>query len=85
MKQYDNRGTITIDHCGLASGADGPCFNLLKANKIDLQTFKGNYSNKHGYPPGSKVIEMCLLSRTTQTFGWQSPLVVLNLIWKVML
>ena len=28
----------------------------MKADKIDLQTFKGNFSNKHGAPPGSKFV-----------------------------
>ena len=104
----DNRGTITIARCGLASGADGPHFYLVKAEKIDLQTFKGNFSTKHGALLGQKSLllrmhtwrtrfgmrwhltlqkafKICLLSRTTQTYGWQSPLMVLDLIWKVML
>ena len=51
-----NRGTITIARCVLESGADGPCFYLVDAEKIDLQTFKGNFSTKHGAPPGSKFI-----------------------------
>ena len=52
----DNRGTITVSRCGLASGADGPSFYLVKDEKIDLQTFKGNFSTKNGAPPESKVI-----------------------------
>ena len=52
----DNRGTITVSSCGIASGADSPSFYLVKDEKIDLQTFKGNFSTKHGAPPGSKVI-----------------------------
>ena len=43
IKKGDNRGTIKISCCGLASGADGPRFHLVKAEKIDLQTFKGNF------------------------------------------
>ena len=27
----------------------------MKAKNIDLQIFKGNFSTKHGAPPGSKV------------------------------
>ena len=52
----NNRGTITISHCGLASGVDGPRFYLVKVDKIDLQTFKGNFANNHKAPPGLKVI-----------------------------
>ena len=36
IKKGDNRGTITIACCGLASGADGPHFYLVNAKKIDL-------------------------------------------------
>ena len=53
---YNNRGTITIAWCGLASGVDGPCFYLVKAEKIDFQTFKGDFAKKHKAPPGSKFI-----------------------------
>ena len=28
----------------------------MKSEKIDLQTFKGNFSKKHKSPPGTKVI-----------------------------
>ena len=52
----DNRRTITIYRCGLASGVDVPRFYLMKAEKIDLQTSKGNFKNKHKAPHGSKVI-----------------------------
>ena len=51
----DNRGTITISCCGLASGVDGHRFYLVKAEKIDIQTFKGDFAKKHKAPPGSKV------------------------------
>ena len=56
MNKDDNRGTITIARCGLASGVDGPRFFLVKAEKIDLDTFKGNFSRKHSAPTGSQVI-----------------------------
>ena len=56
MNKGDNLGTITIDCCGLASGADGPRSYLVKAKKIDMQTFKGNLSTNHCAPTGSKVI-----------------------------
>ena len=52
----DNSGTITIARCGLASGANSPRFYLVKVKKIDLKKFKGNFSTKHGAPPGSKFI-----------------------------
>ena len=56
MNIDDNRGSITIARCGIASGSDGPCFYLIKGEKVDLDTFKGDFSSKHGAPPGSKVI-----------------------------
>ena len=28
----------------------------MKSEKIDIQTFKGNFAKKHTAPPGSKVI-----------------------------
>ena len=52
----DNRGTITISCCGLASGADVPRLYLVKAEKIDIQTFKGDFAEKHKAPHGSKFI-----------------------------
>ena len=48
----DNRGTITIFRCGLASGVDGPRFYLVKAENIDIQTFKGDFAKKHKAPHG---------------------------------
>ena len=56
INKGENCGTITIACCGLLSGADGPHFNLVKADNINLHTFKGNFSTKHGASPGSKVI-----------------------------
>ena len=56
ISKGENNGTITISCCSLASGADGPLFYLVKADKIDLQKFKGNFSTKHGAPPGSEFI-----------------------------
>ena len=56
INKGDNRVTITIARCGLASGADGPNFYFVNAEKINLQTFKGNFSTKHGVPPGSRFI-----------------------------
>ena len=29
---------------------------MVKAEKIDIQTFKGDFTKKHKAPPGSKVI-----------------------------
>ena len=54
----NNRGTITISRCGLASGVDGPRLYMVKSEKIYLQTFKGNFAKKHKAPTGSKVITM---------------------------
>ena len=51
-----NRGTITTYCCGLASGVDAPRLYLVKVEKIDLKTFKGNFAKKHKAPPGLKVI-----------------------------
>ena len=56
MNSDDNRGTITISRCGLASGVDNHRFYLVKAEKIDIQTIKGNFAKKHKAHPGSKVI-----------------------------
>ena len=56
INKGDNRGNITIACCGIESGSDGPSFYLLNSEKIYLQTFKGNFSTKHGAPPGSKFI-----------------------------
>ena len=36
INKGENCGTITIARYGLASGADGPRFYLMKAEKIDL-------------------------------------------------
>ena len=47
---------ITIAHCGLASGADGPQFLLVNSEKIDHATFKGDFASKHNASTGSKVI-----------------------------
>ena len=52
----DNRRTVNIYWCGLASGGDGPRLYFVKAEKIDIQNFKGNFAKKHKVPPGSKVI-----------------------------
>ena len=52
----ENRGTITIYRCGVASVVGGPRFYLVNAEKIDIQTFMSNFTNKHKAPPGSKVI-----------------------------
>ena len=52
----NNHRTVTISFCGLASGVDGPLFYLVKAENIDIQTFKGDFTKKHKAPPGSKVI-----------------------------
>ena len=48
----NNCGTITISCCGLASGVYAPRFYLVKAEEIDLQTFKGDFTKKHKAPPG---------------------------------
>ena len=99
INKGDNHGTITIACCGLASGADGPGFYLVKSENINMQKFKGNFSTKHCAPPGSEVIptmyeytmdkvwnEMApAFEKGTQTYVLQSTLRVLDLIWKVTL
>ena len=52
MNIDDNRGSINIAQCGLASGSDGPRLYLIKGEKVDLDTFKGDFSSKYGTPPG---------------------------------
>ena len=52
----NNCRTITISCCGLVSGVDGPRFYLVKAENIDIQTFKGDFAKRHKAPPGLKVI-----------------------------
>ena len=54
--KYGNCGSITISWCGIALGLDGPRFYLIKGEKFYLDTFQGDFSSKHGAPPGSKVI-----------------------------
>ena len=56
MNIDDNHGSITIDQCGFASGSDDDRFYLIKGENIDLETFKGDFSSKHGDPPGSNII-----------------------------
>ena len=56
INKSDNRGTITIARCGLASGVDGPRFFLVQGEKVDQSTFTGNFAAKHDAPCGSKVI-----------------------------
>ena len=48
----DNRGTITISRCSLASIFDDPRFYLMKAERIYIQTFKGEFAKKKKAPPG---------------------------------
>ena len=55
INKGDNSGTITIARCGIESGADGPRFYLVKAERIDLQKFKGNFSTKHSAPLGQNL------------------------------
>ena len=52
----NKRGTITISRCGISSGVYGPRFQLVKSENIDIQTFKGDFANKHKAPPGSKFV-----------------------------
>ena len=52
----NNRGTITIYCCGLASGIDCPRLYLAKAENIELQNFKGDFAKKHKALTGQKVI-----------------------------
>ena len=52
----DNRGTITIYLSGLASVVGCPFFYLVNTYKIDIETFKSDFANKHKAPPGLKLI-----------------------------
>ena len=56
ISKGENCVTIKIARCGIASGAYGPHLYLVKGEKIDLQTFKGNFSTNHSDPPGSIFI-----------------------------
>ena len=70
----DNKcGTITISCYVLASGVDGPRFYLVKAEKIDPQTFKGDFSKKHNDPPGSKVISTPNAYMTDKVWNEMAP------------
>ena len=52
----NNRGTITISRYGISKGVDGLRLYLVKAENIDIQNFKGNFTKNIKDPPGSKVI-----------------------------
>ena len=56
MNIYDKHTTIKIFQCGIASGAYGPWLFLVKSYNIDLDTFKGCFSRKHGAPTGLQLI-----------------------------
>ena len=45
----------------------------MKSKKIDLQTFKGNFSTKHGAPPGSKVIPTPNTHMTEKVWNDMAP------------
>ena len=79
VNKGENHGTITIARCGLASGADGPRFYLVKSEKIDLQKFKGNFSTKHGALPGSKVIPTLNAYMTDEVWNYMAPAFVKGL------
>lgn len=72
MNKDDNRGSITISRCGLASGQEGPRFFLVKAEKIENKAFK-NFSQKHGAPPGSAVIPTPNAYMTDKVWNEISP------------
>ena len=55
INKDNNCSTITISRCDLASGADCPQLYFFKAEKIDLDTFKGYLSRKHSAPTGLQV------------------------------
>ena len=73
MNKDDNRGTITIARCGLASGADGPRFFLVKGEKVEMRTFQGNFAKKHKAPPGSKVIATPNAYMTNKVWNEMAP------------
>ena len=69
----NNRGTITIYFCGLASGVDGPCLYLVKSDNIELQTIKGDFAKKNKDPPGLKVIPTPNLYMTDKVCNELAP------------
>ena len=73
INKGDNPGTIAISCCGLASGADGPISYLVKSEKIDLQKIKGNFSTKHGAPPGSEFITKTNAYMTDKVWNEMAP------------
>ena len=72
MNKDDNRASITITRCGLASGDEGPRYFLVKADKIENKALKGDFSKKHGGPPGSKVIPTPNAYMTDKTWNEMS-------------
>ena len=73
INKGNNRGTITLARCGLASGVDGPRFYLVKAKKINIQTLKYNFSTKHGAPLESKVIPTQNAYMTDKVWNEMAP------------
>ena len=73
INKGDNHGTIKIACCGLESGEDSPRFYMVKARKIYLQTFKGNFSTKHGAPPGSNAITTSNAYMTDESWNDMEP------------
>ena len=69
MNKYNNRGTITIARRGLASGADGPQLFLVKAEKIDLDTFKKEFSGKQSAPTDPQVFTTTNEYRTDKVWN----------------
>ena len=68
-----NCGTTKIARCGLALGAEIPCFYLAKKENINLRTLKGNFSTKHGDLPGSKFIPTLNAYMTDKVWNDMEP------------
>ena len=73
MNKGENCGTIKIYRCGIASGTNIPRFYVVKAKNINLQTFKGNFSTKHGAPPRSKFIPTPNVYMTDKVWNDMAP------------
>jgi hypothetical protein len=72
INKDDNRASITICRCGLASGDEGPRYFLVKAEKIENNALKGDFARKHKAPPGSKVIPTPNAYMTDKTWNEMS-------------
>ena len=82
IDQGENRGAITIASFCLSSVEYGPCFYLLKAENINQHTFQGNFSTKHGAPPGSNFIPTLNAYMTDKVWNDMAPAFA-KILWDV--